>query len=374
MRLRRKHTIAPCLLASVACAIAFALAQPTGVQAAWTPLSPPLELVWRAEEDLPEVDRQEAKRRLLDHLVWIENHLPDRWGQFNLLERGRWLFETMHERILTGSYDENQHSLSVALRKGDYNCVSATLLFQLLAERAGLPTTAMQTRGHVWCRLMGPAVDIETTCPDWFSLDPQVQAESPAVQAGEAARYLSWSGLVAKIPYNRATTAAASGDYAQAIRLLDEALALDPHDMAARTNRVVVLNNWAIECLNQQSCDQALAMLEEMTRIAGSDQKLAENRQRLVGDLIDACCRAGRYQDALRIQQWDQEATGNEPQTGGDSRYTARSIYQRWIEAAWKRGDALEARNALRLALAALGEDPLVAAQFRRQFRDLLPG
>ncbi len=326
-----------------------------------------VEMAWAAEGDLSEEDRAAAHQILADHLAWMQDNLPAQWGRYSFAERAEWVFQSMHDRLLTGEYDENQNALSVALQKGDYNCVSATILFQILTERAGLPTVAMQTRGHVWCRLLSrPELDIETTCPTWFLLEPHDRDQSPAVQASSEARALSARGLAAKIPYNKASLAAAQQDYAEAIELLNFALALDPQDAASLRNRSAILNNWAVACVGQQDFETALDLLKRMEQQSPTDPDLDENRRKIVDAVIDQWCRSGRYAEALRLLDWQADVAS--------SRHSMRSIYESWIEDASRRGDWFEAKNALRSAISALEDDPLSVAQLRRQYRQFSPG
>ncbi|MFN3150056.1 hypothetical protein [Bremerella sp.] len=326
-----------------------------------------VEMAWAAEGNLSEADRNAAAERLSKHLTWMESNLPPQWGRYTIEERAAWVFQSMHEHLLFGKYDEDQNTLSKALLEGNFNCVSATILYQILTERAGLPTVAMQTRGHVWCRLLSrPELDIETTCPTWFLLEPHDQGQSPAVKAADEARTLSARGLAAKIPYNKASLAAAQGDYPAAIEFLNFALSLDPQDEAAMRNRSAILNNWAVACIGQKDCQTALDILKRMEDQRPHDPDLEENRSKIIDAVIDQWCHQGRYSEALRLLQLPAELT--------TSRHSVRSIYQRWIQDAASRGDWFEAKNALRLAISAHEDDPLAVAQLRRQFRQLNAG
>ncbi|MBI1246556.1 hypothetical protein GC197_01780 [bacterium] len=326
-----------------------------------------LDYAWLAEGDLPEETRLKAQQRLQGHLAWMEDNLPVRWGSYGMIQRGEWVFQTMHDRLLTGTYDENQNALSAALLEGNYNCVSATILYQILADRAGLPTMAMQTRGHVWCRLLSrPDLDIETTCPTWFLLEPHDRDQSPASSAGSEAQTLSPRGLAAKIPYNQASMAAATLDYPLAIQRLDFALKLDPSDAAANRNRTAILNNWAVACVSQHQCDQALEILQQVSRGSEDDEQLAENREKIINAVVEQWCRASRFQDAIRLLQ-------TQPSEGSDL-HRLGLIYQRWLADASERGQWTEVKNVLRDALADLSDDALTLARLRRQYRQHLPG
>ncbi|WP_144974934.1 tetratricopeptide repeat protein [Bremerella volcania] len=326
-----------------------------------------LEMAWAAEGNLSEADRAAAQQRLTRHLAWMENNLPAQWGRYSIQERAEWVFQSMHEHLLFGEYDENQNTLSKALLEGNYNCVSATILYQILTDRAGLPTVAMQTRGHVWCRLLSrPELDVETTCPTWFLLEPHDQGQSPAIQAADEARTLSARGLAAKIPYNKASLAAAQGDYSGAIEYLNFALSLDPQDAAAMRNRSAILNNWAVACIGEKDCQTALDILERMEAQRPHDPDLEGNRSKIVDAVIDQWCHQGRYSEALRLLQMQGDPS--------QSRHSVRSLYQAWIQDAASRGDWYEAKNALRLAISAHQDDPLTVAQLRRQYRQLISG
>ena len=66
----------------------------------------------------------------------------------------------------------NCTELADALEQGRFNCVSATVLFNCLAERFGLHVCGLETPGHALSRLILPdgRLDVETTCPRWFQL------------------------------------------------------------------------------------------------------------------------------------------------------------------------------------------------------------
>lgn len=324
-----------------------------------------LELSWAAEGDDLASLHEQANVKLQEHFQWMASHLPAKWGRYSLQERSEWVFHSMHDRLLTGEYIEDQNALSTAIVDGDFNCVSATILYQILADHAGLPTMAMQTRGHVWCRLLSrPELDIETTCPTWFLLEPHDQSLSPGIQAGEDARALAATGLVAKIPYNQASLLAAAGDYRGAIEHLNRSLTLDPADVAARKNRVAILNNWAVQCIHNHDGDQALKLIEQIESQTSVDSEITENQRRMIDAVIDEWVKEGRYAEAIRLLQWKRE----------DGRRSLRSVYEDWIDDAKSRGEWLEAKNVLREAIIALADDPLVVAQLRRQYRNLLPG
>lgn len=324
-----------------------------------------VELSWAAEGNTFAPMHEKANAKLREHFQWMASNLPAKWGRYSLQERGEWVFQSMHDRLLTGEYSEDQNALSTAIVDGDFNCVSATILFQILADHAGLPTIAMQTRGHVWCRLLSrPELDIETTCPSWFLLEPHDQLSAPGLQAGDDARALSASGLVAKIPYNQASLLAGEGDYQAAIEYLNRSLTLDPADAAARKNRVAILNNWAVQCIHDHESDQALKLIEQIASQTSVESEISENQRRMVDAVVEQWVKEGRFAEAIRLLQWNRIG----------ARQSLKTVYEDWIDNAKSRGEWLEAKNVLRQAIATLADDPLAVAQLRRQYRNLLPG
>lgn len=84
----------------------------------------------------------------------------------------RFVFEYMHRIILKGKYNLNLSVISEVFNSGNYNCVSATVLFNSLAREVGLNVIGLETTGHAKSRVLyeDEFLDIETTCPRWSLL------------------------------------------------------------------------------------------------------------------------------------------------------------------------------------------------------------
>ncbi len=184
------------------------------------------------------------------------------------------VFNFLHRRILQGGYRIDCTDLRTALDDGRYNCVSASVLFQCLAERCGLTVRGLEMPGHAMSRVyLGEEVlDVETTCAAWFRLmdDPQRQAQSvrdtlgttPGSSNATAAREISSVGLVAMVYYNRGVDLLARGLYAEAAVANAKALVLDPGNQTARGNLLATVNNWSIALGQSGQLDEAVALLE----------------------------------------------------------------------------------------------------------------
>ncbi|MDO4586134.1 MAG: tetratricopeptide repeat protein [Planctomycetia bacterium] len=88
------------------------------------------------------------------------------------------VYEFIHSEILTGQYDQNRSSLVDCLNTGVFNCVSATILFNSMAESVGLNVFGLESTGHAKSRVKyeNEYLDIETTCPQWTQLPDKYEA------------------------------------------------------------------------------------------------------------------------------------------------------------------------------------------------------
>ncbi|MGA2064288.1 MAG: hypothetical protein ABSG86_04945 [Thermoguttaceae bacterium] len=220
-------------------------------------------------------------------------------------QEARAIFEFLHAHVLTGGYSLPSTDLREAIDRGRFNCVSASVLFQCLAEEFGLEVCGLETPGHVMTRLRGAGgpLDIETTCPRWFQrldspgaetgpgtagqrptsgaiggpatpfvpqdMPPSARDEKAGAHAtpfvpqgvppGEPlatrhsslvtrpAREVSDVELLAMIYYNRGLDLLGEKRFAEAAAANAKALRLAPGHAAARGNLLATLNNWAIE-------------------------------------------------------------------------------------------------------------------------------
>jgi len=252
------------------------------------------------------------------------------------------IFEFMHERILRGGYRLDSTSLAASLDQGQFNCVSASVLFNCLASRFGLCARGVEIPGHAMSRLVLPdgTIDVETTCPTWFRLmdDPQRQAEllAQAIGAGRAgpvpspadAREVSPVELVATIYYNRGVDFLAQKQFRPALAVNAKALRLDPASQTARGNLLATLNNWAIALGNEKRCVEAVDLLREGLQLEPGYPPFATNYVYVYQQWIDELCAAGRFQEALdRLA----EAQRDRP-SETYFRQARLEVYRRWGE------------------------------------------
>jgi tetratricopeptide (TPR) repeat protein len=170
----------------------------------------------------------------------------------------------LHEELLVGEYDERCTEINPVLDEGDYNCVSATVLYQCLCREFGLSPVAVATNSHVRSRFGHEVTfDVETTCGQWF----ERAAEDPNAQIFrtqfEATRQLSEVELLAKVYYNRAISLLEETRFAKAVELLRIAHRLDPQDRSAAENFVAAMNNWALFESDHRRFERAAELIRE---------------------------------------------------------------------------------------------------------------
>lgn len=185
------------------------------------------------------------------------------------------VLETLHEELLAGQYALPCTQLHKVLQCGDYNCVSATLLYNCLCQVCGLDARACEMPGHAFSVVVlpdGTRLEVETTCRQWFRLSPEAQrtAGAAGINPRDAAprRNLAPVQLVAIIYYNRGVDALEQSNFPAAVRFNAYALRLDPTNQAAEGNLLAAVNNWALEESSGEDFARAVALLGAGLRIA----------------------------------------------------------------------------------------------------------
>lgn len=224
------------------------------------------------------------------------------------LQAAEAIYRLMHERVLTGDYDAKCTSLVETMQTGNFNCVSATILYQALGVPCGLKLTPMATPSHVYCRLDRDApVDIQTTCPDWFDY-----MDRPALQAAAMQRMPGWSDsvkprelgdiqLVGKIYYNRGVFQLQDDQFGVAETNFLKSIRLDPDDAAAHENLMATWNNWALRHCSRGEFPAASALLLNGLEHDADYGPFRMNDVHIHQRWAQALCRAGRYEQAAKL-------------------------------------------------------------------------
>ena len=287
-------------------------------------------------------------------------------------QRAQAVFTFLHQSILHGGYNLQASDLRQAFDRGRFNCVTASLLLNCLAERFELKAVGLEIPGHAMSRLELPeeTLDIETTCPRWFTLieqptrhpaeccfvpgagcpaadslsagDPtqvgketKAQAEAAekslarrAAQQRRALRQVSEVELVATIYYNRGVDLLAEKRFADAAAANAKAVRLDPGNATAKGNFLATINNWAIDLGTSGEYEKAAELLRLGLATDPSYDAFRTNYVQLFRQWSEHLCRHGHYDDAVRLLN---QAAKEQP---GEKffREAAIEVLRRWAE------------------------------------------
>lgn len=246
-----------------------------------------------------------ARRRL--SALWLEVGEP-LIDQMPASDRPRAILSALHRLVLTGKYKAECTEVQRTLESGDYNCVTATVLYLELCRRHGLNGSAVAIPAHVYCRLQIPREqDIQTTCQDWFELTEKNDHSADNAFAKQIAaqstppRPLTDVELLGKIYYNRGVTQLEAHDYAAAIALLKISLRLDPKDEPARNNLLAAHNNWALALCDAGDFSAAAGKLAAGRSIDDQYGPLQTNDLYVHQKWVLHLCERGRYSTAIDI-------------------------------------------------------------------------
>ena len=238
----------------------------------------------------------------------------------------REVFEAIHRQLLTNTYDINCTELTRTLETGHFNCVSATILFNCVAEKAGLDVSALEMPGHALSRVKigNVSMDLETTCPNWFTLQddkarraatarriaPSVATANPGLagtqdttnESYKKLREITPVQLVATIYYNQGVDFLAEEKFAEAIVANLKALQLDPASETAWGNLLASINNWSIKLVGENKrYDLAARLLDQGVYLDPTYDKFRENQLHIYHHWISALDREGRTADAKKV-------------------------------------------------------------------------
>ncbi|MGQ9771418.1 MAG: tetratricopeptide repeat protein, partial [Thermogutta sp.] len=246
------------------------------------------------------------------------------------LVRLRQAFRGLHAEILHGGYDIAASNPGEAIQTGRFNCVSASLLFKLIAEFLGFEVQVIQTPTHAYCGVKCENVWVPVECTSPHSLDGKVnqtrpedglrgkQGEEwtdqrwlgrPMVSRsqqqdwrtwGEGGRDVSDTQLLGTIYYNRGVAALLDRQFETAVVTNLRAIQLDPESHSARDNLLASLNNWAIALAERGAYGEAAARLHLALEIRSDSGPIQANLYRVYREWQNAWRRHGGDAESAR--------------------------------------------------------------------------
>ncbi|MCA9122339.1 MAG: hypothetical protein H6822_14650 [Planctomycetaceae bacterium] len=212
------------------------------------------------------------------------------------------IYDFLHEEFLTGKYHSNCTEVNLALDFGDYNCVTATILYHCVSQMYGLSPIAVATNTHVRSRILGEhPYDVETTCRDWFDISRQDPTAQTFRTQQQVTRQLSDVELIAKIYYNRGVSLLEHKQFASAISLLRRSQMLDSTDLPTRDNLAAGLNNWALAECDTANFEKAAELIQQGLHEYPENGPLLANDIHIHQRWAVSLCNEDRYADAMQV-------------------------------------------------------------------------
>lgn len=261
----------------------------------------------------------------------------------------------LHQHLLTGEYRATCTGLDQTLDSGDYNCVTATILYRCLCVECDVPLVTLAEPDHVYCRLaMEPPVYVQTTSPDGFGAGGDferatalyLREETSQSTRGKSAREINDVGLLARIYYNRGVSLLKKEQHQQAFDLLQISRQLDPTNDIARQNILACINNWALSESEAERFEHATELLSRGLDIAPNYGPFRDNELHIHHRWVTKLCGDGEFERALDILE-----------SGHRRRPTAPlfdvgrlAVYAAWKDSLLASGKAEEAVSVLATA------------------------
>ncbi len=145
-----------------------AVAAPPDTRWDWEAIRPTLDDALLASGCDDRDERVRLARSFLEIGAAIASEIgPSR----NPYRTARRIHRAVHSRLLR-RYRADADGLDEVLRSGEYNCVSAALIYGLLTRAAGLDARVVETPRHLFVRLVidRQQIDVETTASDGFDM------------------------------------------------------------------------------------------------------------------------------------------------------------------------------------------------------------
>lgn len=268
--------------------------------------------------------------------------------------RAEHLLTAMHEELLTGEYLAACSNVADLVSHGNYNCVSATVVYQILCEASGLNVQPIAVPAHVFSRLAKQGIDVQTTCPVWLGAGKGRRSTeqtttgraSNAGDSGEARgtgrRTLDNVQLLGKIYYNRGVLALQDSDFAEAVRVLRISRILDGEDAIAKNNLLAALNNWGLSESQRGRFATASELLCIGRALDPDYAPLRANDLHIHQRWVQSLCRERRFSLALGILE-DGLRRRPDAKLFDEGRYI---VLQLWARDLWERNQ-LDAGFAL---------------------------
>lgn len=252
------------------------------------------------EYSLCPVDSEEGQHSLKKY-DYLEKSAAKQFGNLKKSESAEKLLLFLHDGALF-TYQEDAVKMNQTLLTGEYNCVTASLLYLALAKSLQIETALQETELHAYCTvyLEGQKIDVETTNPYGFNPGQKklvAQTQNSRKYAVIPKKYYSGKRQVSDLAAatlpgkNLAAMFNDTSQYEKALPLEISRLKLlehhsDPEAKTARNELDILACNRAIALNRLSQPEEAMDFLEKVAKMFGNTPSL----QKTYGNsLYNAC-------------------------------------------------------------------------------------
>ena len=202
--------------------------------------------------------------------------------QESMKERIQQLFEYFVSNHLYGEYTPDLCDVGKTISTGEFNCLTATILFRALCEEFDIEVFAAWEPSHVRCWIPSEAESagylVETTADNPVA---GVSGLYPTSKLNE--RRLTSEELLGKVFYNRGVRALQSDQFSLALTSTWASCLLDTKDVPAQNNLRACLNNWALSASQHDDSKFAIRLLDAGLQLDPNYEPFFRNRRLLLG-------------------------------------------------------------------------------------------
>jgi len=246
------------------------------------------------------------------------------------------IFELMFKHGMS-VYKSEQTTLLEILNGGNFNCVSATLLYNLLALERGYETRVVVMPGHVYSqvRVGGDWIDAESTSPAGFNPVRRRENTMPGRafiedQGANAKKsFIPTSQLVGLLYYNRGTLTHNQGEHSASASLLVRGLYIFPEHIESQENFLVIMIEWARRENEMGRTSLALNICGEAEKALGPRKELTLLRENVIFVSAENSAQKGDYAGAVAgIEKYIKEQKSKNP----DHETALRGYLLKWAQ------------------------------------------
>lgn len=260
----------------------------------------------------------QAYKQKLDYIREKARIYMSEYQNENALFRGNALLRWLYSEEILKSYKLKSTLAQDLLDKGDYNCLTSSILYNLLALENGMEAYSVMTKNHSFCvvKTDGADIDVETTVA--YGFNPGTK-EIEEFQNKQRIVYVPKSNY--RDRKNVGVNSLIAALYANSISLLGAPIGdiaaykkgfyLDPNSDFFENNILTTINNSAINLINKGDYQNALILLNQADSFFPNHGTTAQNRIYYYNKMGTAYLQKSDFPSAINVFQEGSEATKN---------------------------------------------------------------